>query len=100
MKEVYKIMYFKITYLNGFCGCDEEEYIIAECEEDAWQYLMDTIENYSFYNDDRYLDETYFEENDGSEDAWDTAWNVYHENIMDYSGIEEITEEEYNENVG
>lgn len=93
-------MYFKIVYSNGFCGCDEEEYIIVDCEEDAWQYLMDNIENYVFWDDDRFLDETFFEENDGSEDAWDNAWEAYHEDIMNYSGIEEITEEEYNENVG
>lgn len=91
-------MYFKVTYSNGFCGCDEVEFIIADCEEDAWEYLTDNIEDYCFYEDERMLDETLFEEEDDGNYNTDAAWEAYWENIRDYSNVEEITEEEYNEN--
>lgn len=64
---------------------------------DAWKYLTDNIENYCFYEDERMLDETLFEEEDDGNYNTDAA-EAYWENIMDYSNVEEITEEEYNEN--
>lgn len=89
-------MYFKITYSNGFCGCDEEDFIIADCEEDAWQWFEDNVDKYGFYDDERMLDETLFEENDGGDYNTDAAWEAYWEDIRAYSNIVEITEEEYN----
>lgn len=90
-------MYFKITYSNGWSGCDEEHFIIADCEEDAWQYFEDNIDEYGFYDDARMLDETLFEEEDDGNYNTDDAWEVYREDIRAYSSVDEITEEEYNE---
>lgn len=90
-------MYFKITYSNGWCGCDEEHFIIADCERDAWQYFEDNIDNYGFYDDARMLDETLFEEEDNGDYNTDDAWDAYREDIRAYSSVDEITEEEYNE---
>ena len=92
-------MYFKITYSNGWCGCDEEHFIIADCEEDAWQYFEDNIDKYGFYDDARMLDETLFEEEDDGDYYTDDAWEAYRGDIRNYSTVEEITEEEYNKNL-
>lgn len=89
-------MYFKITYSNGWSGCDEEHFIIVDCEGDAWQYFEDNIDNYGFYDDARMLDETLFEEEDDGDYNTDDAWDAYREDIRAYSSVDEITEEEYN----
>lgn len=92
-------MYFKVTYSNGWSGCDEEHFIIVDCEEDAWQWFEDHIDEYGFYDDARMLDETLFEEEDDGDYNTDDAWDAYRGDIKAYSTVDEITEEEYNESL-
>ena len=50
--------YWRITCSNGYCGCDEDFYVMAESEHEAWIAGEDCLEeNYSFYNpDERFVD--------------------------------------------
>jgi hypothetical protein len=50
-------MYYKITCTNGYCGCDENFYIEAENNSDAWDEANEILENdYSFiYPDERFV---------------------------------------------
>jgi hypothetical protein len=85
--------YFKVTYNNGYCGCEEEHYIEAENEAEANALALDDIECYSFYDPDfRFVDE------DDYEDKVDYLLAVedYQEDI--YFDVEEITKEEFEEN--
>lgn len=52
-------MYYKVTCTNGYCGCDEDFYIEAENESDAWDEADEILEEqYSFtYPDERFYDE-------------------------------------------
>lgn len=87
--------YFKATYSNGFCGCDEDMYIKAETEIEAEEEAWDNIEIYSFYEpDSRFVDEP--EDFDDDEDYWQEV-EFYQENITVM--VTEITKEEYEENV-
>lgn len=93
-------MYFKITYSNGLCGCDEEFFIIADSEEAAWNYLINGYDNYAFYWDDRLIEDYIDEDIVDYEEAEEVAWDEYHDMIAENSGIEEITKEEFEDNVG
>lgn len=87
--------YFKITYSNGYCGCDEEEYIEAESEEEAWQVFLDGIEGYSFTEpDSRFVDQDDYE----TEEEYFEAYEEYQDGIQEYSTLEKISEEEYKKN--
>jgi len=84
--------YWKITYSNGYCGCDEEEYTEAETIEDAEDYAKDYLEWYSFFDpDDRFVDRNDFD----TMDEYYDAVEEYQAEI--YYEVEEITKEEYNE---
>lgn len=88
-------MYYKITFSNGYCGCDEEIYeefnTIEEAEEYATEYL--TCGMYSFYEpDSRFIG--YDEDYDSEEEYWE-AVDEYQENCTYF--IEEISKEEYEE---
>lgn len=86
--------YFKVTYQNGYCGCGEEHYIDAETEKEADEVAIDGIQNYSFYDpDSRFIDEYDY----NNEDDYYQAVENYQNNI--YYDIEEITREEFEENV-
>jgi hypothetical protein len=86
--------YWRVTYSNDYCGCDEEYYIDVETEEEAIEIANDGIENYSFYDpDSRFIDEDDYDNEDD-----------YYQAVEDYQarisfGVEEITREEFEENV-
>ena len=87
--------YFKITCSNGYCGCDEEWYEVAEDTATADDFKCDDyLQNYAFYDPDaRFIDLADFE----TEEEYEEACADYQENIS--IDIEEITKEEYEENV-
>lgn len=85
--------YFKVTYNNGYCGCEEEHYIEAENEAEVNALALDNIECYSFYEpDSRFIDADDYED----EDEYCQAVEDYQEDI--YFDIEEITRKEFEEN--
>ena len=87
-------MYFRLTYSNGYCGCEETEYAEFENESEAWDYLEEGIYQYGFYDpDDRFVNE----DNYDTEEEYFEAVEEYQENIFDYSFVTEITKEEYDE---
>lgn len=87
--------YFKATYSNGYCGCDESIYIKAETEIEAIEVTEEDIENYSFYEpDSRFVNEP--EDYDDEDEYWE-AVEEYHDNVS--IAVNEITREEYEENV-
>lgn len=57
-------MYYKVTCTNGYCGCDEDFYIEAENNSDAWDKADEILEEqYSFtYPDERFNDEEELED--------------------------------------
>jgi hypothetical protein len=84
--------YFRVTYSNGYCGCEEEHYIEAENEKEVIEIASDNIECYSFYDpDSRFVDEYDYE----NEDDYCQAVEDYQEDIN--FDIEEITREEFEE---
>lgn len=91
-------MYFKITYRNGYCGCDEECYVIADSEYDVWDKNVKE-EEYSFYWDECYahdfIDDTIEDEFNREEEMW----RSYHDEIGYHTTVEEITKEEYEDNI-
>lgn len=87
--------YFKITCSNGYSGCDEEFYEVAEdtATIDDFEY-EDYLQNYAFYDPDaRFIDPNDFE----TEEEYEEAYADYQENVS--IAVEEITREEY-ENEG
>lgn len=82
--------YYKITYSNSYCGCNEEEYIALEDNAIPEDYIE--MEAYSFYEDDRFIDA---DEDTSEEEYWELM-EEYQQNCS-YE-IEEITKEEYEEN--
>lgn len=77
-------MYYKVTCTNGYCGCDENFYIEAENNSDAWDEANEILENdYSFIEPD----ERFIDMNDEEE------LEAYAEEVQAF--VEEITEEEY-----
>ena len=86
-------MYIKITYSNGYCGCDEYEYAEVANENEADEYVNEGVYNYGFFEDDRFLCDEGIEEY-----GFDEAMENYQENCFENSGWEEISKEEYEEN--
>lgn len=85
-------MYIKITYSNGYCGCDEEEYVEVADENEANEYIRDGINNYAFFEpDSRFIDDY------DDEEEYEQEVAFYQEGCFDYSHWEEITKEEYEE---
>ena len=87
MKGKIKMKYFKVTCTNGYCGCDENFYITAENERDAWEEAEEILTNeYSFWDpDSRFVDDL---------ENWDEL-EEYYENCEAF--VDEITKEEYEE---
>lgn len=88
-------MYCKITFSNGYCGCDEEIYeefnTIEEAEEYADEYLTGGM--YSFYEpDSRFIG---YSEDYESEEEYFEAYDEYQADCGYF--IKEITKEEYEE---
>ena len=78
-------MYYKVTCTNGYCGCDEDFYIEAENNSDAWDEANEILEsNYSFI----YPDERFVYDMDDEEELENYAEGV---DVF----VEEISEKEY-----
>lgn len=75
--------YFRITCTNGYCGCNEDFYITAENESDAWEEAEEILTNeYSFWDpDSRFVDDL---------ENWDELENCE-------AFVDELTKEEYEE---
>lgn len=77
--------YWKITYYNNYCGCDEDFYVMAENEHEADIMGMDYLEEYSFYDpDERFVD---MEDEDQVQEYYD---NLSYE-------VKEVSKEEFDE---
>ena len=82
--------YFEVTYSNGYCGCEETDYIEAENELEAIDLACDAIQLYGFYDpDSRFVDRDDYESDE-----------EYYEAIEDYQAdieviVNEISKEEY-----
>lgn len=78
-------MYYKVTCTNGYCGCDEDFYIEAENNSDAWDEAYEILEEqYSFIcPDERFV----YDMNDEEE------LENYAEGIDVF--VREISKEEY-----
>ena len=85
--------YFHLSGGNGYCGCDWDEYI-AVTEEDLESnpfYVESCADNFAYEYAESYEDVEDWECEEDRED--------YYESISDYTDWEEITEEEYLENI-
>ena len=82
--------YYKIIYENGYCGCNQEEYWKIEDDEDIEDYI--NMDSYSFFDDDRFIDD--FDENEYNE--YLEALEEYQENCTGYAI--EISKEEFENN--
>lgn len=88
-------MYFKMTFTNGYCGCDEVEYVELENLKEADDYFNEAIYNYGFFEPDaRFVDPEDYE----TEDDYQVAIEDYQDDIFGNSWYEEVTKEEYEEN--
>ena len=88
-------MYFKMIYTNGYCGCDEEEYVELENEKEAEAYFMEAVYNYGFFEPDaRFVDPEDYE----TEDEYQIAIEDYQDEIFDNSWYVDVTKEEYERN--
>jgi hypothetical protein len=83
--------YFKITCSNGYCGCSEEWYEVAEDTATAKDFdYEDYFQNYSFYDpDSSFIDPDDFE----TEEEYEEACREYQDEIS--FNVTEITREEY-----
>lgn len=83
-------MYIKIVYSNGFLGCEEEHYLEVKNVEEAQAQFNSDIEFYGFFwPDNRFVD------NDEDEEELES----YQQDVYENSYWEEITKEEYEENI-
>lgn len=81
-------MFVRITYSNGYCGCDETEVLEVENMEEAETYANENT--YQYGESYEHVATGWDEDFESEEDR-----DYYYENCT-YS-IEEITEEEYQE---
>lgn len=80
-------MYIKITCSNNYCGCDEDDFFEVTDETEINRLCNECLDNYSFLEpDSRFIDMD-------NEDEWDE----YAEGLS--VGWEEISKEEYEENI-
>lgn len=90
-------MYFKITFSNGYCSCDEEIYEEFNSVEEALEYAEEYLTSgmYGFYEpDSRFIGD---KEDYDSEEEYLEAYESYQEDC-NYDIIE-ITKEEYEEEI-
>ena len=85
--------YFKITCSNGYCGCDEEWYEVADDSATESDFECDDyLQSYGFYDPDaRFVDPDDYD----TEEEYLEVYDDYQANIC--ISVEEITEEEYKE---
>lgn len=75
--------YFIGTYSNGYCGCDEEVYIIADSEDQADRFMAEGEINYGY----EYAYTTDYEDDEDNAAYWE---NVTYD-------LREATQEEIDE---
>lgn len=82
-------MYVRITFSNGYVGCDETEYLEVENFKDAEVFALDSLDDYAA---------SYEHVATGWDESFDTLEEAeeYYENCS--FDITEITEKEYQEN--
>lgn len=84
--------YVKFIMSNGYCDCDEEEYVEFEentTEEEIDEYGRELLINfYSYFDDDSFIDD--------EEDDYDNAITDYQMNC--YVDWDYVTKEEWEEN--
>lgn len=76
-------MYFRITYNNGYCGCDQEEIVKVADKDRAHELAGEGYNDYmSSWEDERFVDypdrDDYEDEEDYYED-YDLAIENYYE---------------------
>lgn len=85
--------YFKITYSNGYCGCDDDEFITADTLEEAEEVANEGVHDYG---------ESYEHCAHGCSfaEGWENedAENTYYENLA-YEVVE-MTREDWIEESG
>lgn len=86
-------MYIKITYSNGYAGCDEYEYTEVTNENEADEYVTEGVYSYSFFDPD-----SRFISDDCDEEEYAQVLDLYQEDCFANSFWEEISKEEYEEN--
>ena len=96
--------YIKIGYGNGYCGCNGEVYLYTDISDKelsnyAHAQAMNNAESYEYmvWGWDYYTAEEYAEANDVSVEEAEEMMESYWKNIESY--WEEITQEEYEDNV-
>lgn len=90
-------MYYKISFSNGYYGCDEEIYEEFDTEKEAEEWANEYLTGgmYGFYEpDDRFIGN---EDDYESEEEYLEAYEEYQENCTCF--IKEITKEEYVKNI-
>ena len=90
--------FFRVTYGNGYCGCDDDIYIAAETLAEAEDYASENIaEAYIFYDDwSQCIDEP--EDYESEDEYWEAVEEYQAECCV--REIIEISEEEYNKYKG
>lgn len=86
--------FFRATYVNGYCGCDDDIYIAAETLAEAEDYANENMaEGYIFYEDwSQCLDEP--EDYESEDEYWEAVEEYQAECCV--REVVEISEEEYN----
>jgi len=89
--------YYKVEFSNGYCGCDEEfVYQQEEYELSVEKNFLDFVMAYYAYAEGAAGVNTGTEEEVEAGEA-DLTDDEYIEDILEYSLLEEITKEEYDE---
>ncbi len=90
-------MYFRIIFLNGYCGCDEKIYIETETLQAADEYAQDYLVNgYIWYDNPPCNCFDDIEDYESEDDYW-ADFEDYQANCT--YDIKEITKEEYEDNI-
>lgn len=90
--------FFRATYENGYCGCDDDIYIAAETLAEAEDYANENMaEAYDSYWDwSQCIDEP--EDYESEEEYWEAVEEYQAECCV--REVVEISEEEYNKYKG
>jgi hypothetical protein len=86
--------YYKVEFGNGFCGCDEE--FVYQQDISIIDNFLDFVMAYYTYAEGAAGIDIGTEEEVEAGEA-DLTDDEYIENILEYSFVEEITKEQYDE---
>lgn len=87
--------YWKVEFGNGYCGCDEE-FVYQQEDIDIKENFLDFVMVYYTYAEGAASINVGTEEEVEAGEAEITD-DEYVQDILDYSFVEEITKEEYDE---